>query len=60
MGNKVGLGGALASGNSVSEIADRLQTTQDSVRFRVSTLMHKLGAQTQSEAVEIAKQNAWL
>jgi DNA-binding CsgD family transcriptional regulator len=51
---------ALASGNSVSEIAERLQTTQDSVKFRMSSLMHKLGVRTHSEAVEVAKQKHWL
>jgi DNA-binding CsgD family transcriptional regulator len=51
---------ALASGNSISETADRLQTTQDSVRFRMSTLTHKLGVQTHSEAIEIAKEKEWL
>jgi DNA-binding CsgD family transcriptional regulator len=49
----------LAVDNSISEIADRLQITQDSVRFRMSTLMHKLGARTHSEAVEIAKREGW-
>ena len=51
---------ALANGSSVSEIADRLQITQNSVRFRLSTLMHKLGARTDLEAVEISKQKDWL
>jgi DNA-binding CsgD family transcriptional regulator len=45
----------LARAASVGEIADRLEITQDSVRFRPSSVMHKLDAQTQTEAVEIAK-----
>jgi DNA-binding CsgD family transcriptional regulator len=51
---------ALARSNSASEIADGLQITQDSARFRISALMHKLGARTHSEAVEIAKGKGWL
>jgi len=51
---------ALARSNSASEIADGLQITQDSVRFRMSALMHKLGARTHSEAVDIAKGKGWL
>jgi DNA-binding NarL/FixJ family response regulator len=51
---------ALVSDNSVSKIADQLQITQDSIRFRMPTLMHKLGARTHSEAVEIAMRKGWL
>jgi len=50
---------ALASGDSISEIADRLQITQDSAGFRISTLMHKLSARTHSEAIEIAERKGW-
>lgn len=50
----------LASFSSIPEIAEQLDIELTKADFLQWTLMQKLGAQTPSEAVEIAKQNGWI
>jgi FixJ family two-component response regulator len=50
----------LARDSSVTEIAEQLDIEPAKADFLQWTLMQKLGAQTASEAVEVAKQNGWL
>jgi DNA-binding NarL/FixJ family response regulator len=46
----------LARGQKNAEIAGRLFISERTVKFHVSSLMHKLGAENHTEAVTLAAQ----
>ena len=46
----------LARGQKNVEIAGRLSVSERTVKFHVSSLMHKLGAENRTEAVTLAAQ----
>ena len=50
----------LAQGLLNKEIADRLDITERTVKFHVSSILGKLGAGNRTEAVSIAAQRGWI
>jgi DNA-binding CsgD family transcriptional regulator len=52
--------GSLASGRSVSDVAEQLQISDATAGFRLWTLAQKLGTRTAAESIEIAKRRGWL
>lgn len=51
---------AVAEPRSLNEIAGQLGITDASVKFRMWTIMQKLGAQSEAEAVARARREGWL
>jgi two-component system, NarL family, response regulator DesR len=51
---------AVASGGSVSEIADGLHLSEGTIRNRISGAIEKMYARNRVDAIRIARENGWL